>query len=271
MHGAGNDFVVIDAIDQPLQPSAAQVRLLADRRRGIGCDQLLLLQRSADPGAAFAYLIYNTDGSPARQCGNGARCVADWLARERGLQLPAVLHSPAGLVSAQRLDDGQIAIGLDAPGAAAAPLQLQFEGRRWECDPVTLGNPHLVLAVDDVDAAPVQQLGVALNADPRLPDGVNVEFVQRCPDGTLKARVYERGVGETLACGSGACAVAIVAVRRGWVTDREQVQVRMPGGLLRVSWPHESSEVLLAGPCCRVFEGSVHPEFLDQAQVGIDE
>lgn len=268
MHGAGNDFVVLDAIDQPLQLNPAQIRLLADRHRGVGFDQLLVLRRSVELRAPYAYEIYNTDGSTARQCGNGARCVAAWLGQERALTFPSLLSSPSGVVGVQMLAGGEIGIELGRPrGPVAAALQLQIDGVSLDFESVDMGNPHLVLAVDDVQAAPVTRIGAALNSDAMLAGGVNVEFVQRIGDNALKARVYERGAGETLACGSGACAAAVVAIRHGWVQDRNRVLVHMPGGTLAVSWPDDEAPVLLSGPTCRVFDGTLHPDFFRAAEV----
>lgn len=253
LHGAGNDFVIVTGWPEVLAQDAAFIRRLGDRHRGIGFDQLLWVRPTGHAAPAWAYAIYNQDGSLARQCGNGARCVVAWLQRKTGLQLPALIQSPAGPVRALHLDDGQLAVELGVP-VLGPPLQWSWQGQAVTLYPVDMGNPHAVLTVPDVRCAPVAELGAALNRDPQWPQGVNVEFVHVQADGGLAARVYERGVGETLACGSGACAAASVALALGW-TRTAQVAVDMPGGRLIVQRAGADAPVILGGPVAWVYEG----------------
>lgn len=280
MHGAGNDFVVIDALEGPPGLSPAQLRWLGDRHRGVGFDQLLLIERSRCADSGFAYRIFNTDGSAARQCGNGARCVVAWLLARAGLRLPAQIESPAGMIEAGWSNDGQIEVGLGRPDFSPASLplrlsaedtrgegiQLELEGQRLRLHPLSLGNPHLVLRVTQLDTADVAGIGAALNAHPALPDGVNVSFVEVRGADRLGLRVYERGVGETLACGSGACAAAITALRQRWVSA-ERITLALPGGELQVRWPN-GAEVRLAGPAVHVYDAELAPGWDAHARSG---
>lgn len=277
MHGAGNDFVVLDRRQNPAPLDAALCRALADRRTGIGCDQILTIEppRSA---AAAAYRIWNADGSPAQQCGNGARCVAAWVLRdsaaldpERCLADRFELDSPAGTHAVEVLDlhHYRIAMGRPIFQPARIPLlgfdvaqteyALSFDGETIAVGAVSMGNPHAVIDVDDFDdvddiaAAPVARLGPALQRHAAFPESVNVGFAQVLARDRIRLRVYERGVGETLACGSGACAAAVVLMRRGRV-DRE-IAVELPGGTLRIAWPDDDAEVAMSGPAAFVFEG----------------
>lgn len=268
MHGAGNDFVVLDLRDGAAPPSPALCRALADRHTGVGCDQILTIELVSTPGVAARYGIYNADGSRAGQCGNGARCVAAWLRRDaatRGAPLPArfELESPAGRHAVDIVDGGvRLDMGRPEFEPARIPLagfahgdeyHLAPQGRSVRFSAVSMGNPHAVVRVDDVDHAPVDTLGPALQRDPAFPESVNVGFVQVVDRRHLRLRVYERGVGETLACGSGACAAAVVAMRRGWV--ERVVDVALPGGTLRIEWPDDAAGVAMAGPAAFVFEG----------------
>lgn len=268
MHGAGNDFVVLDLRDGRAPPTPELCRALADRHRGVGCDQVLTIEPAAAPGAVAAYGIYNADGSRAGQCGNGARCVAAWLrrdARQRSEPLPArfEVDSPAGRHAVEFIGE-QVRLDMGRPDFAHARLPLTgFDAAdEYVLDTpagtacfgaVSMGNPHAVLRVDAVDAAPVATLGPALQRHAAFPDSINVGFVEVLDRAHLRLRVFERGVGETLACGSGACAAAVVAMRRGWV-DRA-VDVALPGGVLRVEWPRDDAGVAMTGPAAFVFEG----------------
>ncbi len=269
MHGAGNDFVVLDLRDGRDAPPPALCRALADRHTGVGCDQILTIEPARDPGAVAAYGIWNADGSRAGQCGNGARCVAAWLrhdAEQAGAPLPPrfEVDSPAGRHAVEFAvgDDVRLDMGRPAFEPARVPLA-GFEAADeyaidTEAGPVrfgalSMGNPHAVIRVDGIDAAPVATLGPALQRHAAFPDSVNVGFVE-VVDGThLRLRVYERGVGETLACGSGACAAAVVAMRRGWV--ERAVDVQLPGGSLHIEWPDDDADVAMTGPAAFVFEG----------------
>ena len=268
MHGAGNDFVVLDLRDGTPPPSPDQCRALSDRHAGVGCDQVLTIEAPTAPGAAARYRVWNADGSEARQCGNGARCIAAWLARDGAVAAADggfVLESPAGTHRALRLGDGRFAVAMGVPRFApqAVPLAgwndaqdayaVEVAGREVRFGAVSMGNPHAVVEVVDVDAAPVAALGPLLQRHPAFPDSANVGFAERVARDRIRLRVFERGAGETLACGSGACAAAAVLMRRG-VVDRE-LAVVLPGGELRVAWPSDAAPVILSGPAAFVFEG----------------
>lgn len=265
MHGIGNDFVVLDrrAASAPLPAELA--RRLADRHVGVGCDQVMTIERSDDDVHAFRYGIYNADGSSAGQCGNGLRCVVRWLA-DRGLVRGQGIRllGPGGSVCADLLDDGRVRADLGEPvfDAARVPLAvastqsryvLELDGVRIDFGAVSMGNPHAVIEVDDVAVAPVDAWGAKIEAHPLFPDRVNVGFVQVLDRGQVRLRVYERGVGETLACGSGACAA--VAVLRRWDRVDADVRVQLPGGLLEISWAGPGHPVWMTGPAATVFEG----------------
>ncbi len=267
LHGAGNDFVVIDRRDACVPLDPALIHRLCDRHRGVGCDQLLTIEPPRTPGAALAYGIWNTDGSPAGQCGNGARCVAAWARRAGIIDVgEALLDSPSGTVRAHAGDDGTIAIDLQVPEFApqAIPLnavatdryQALIDGEPIEFGAVSLGNPHAVIVVDDVSSTDVARIGRALQQDPRFPDRCNVGFAQIVDRGRIRLRVFERGVGETLACGSGACAAVAVLRRRGLLDAR--VAVELPGGTLQIFWPEAAAPMRMAGPTAFVFEGEWH-------------
>ncbi|MGN6112520.1 MAG: diaminopimelate epimerase [Luteimonas sp.] len=271
MHGAGNDFVVLDlrasngrAAAPP--PTPALARALGDRHTGVGCDQILTIEPPRSPDAVAAYGIWNSDGSAAIQCGNGARAVAAWLVRDgtaRGDHF--VVDSPSGTHGVDALGDGRFRIGMGAPRFAPAQVPLagfdaaqdsygiDIDGRPVRFGAVAVGNPHAVIAVDDVATAPVGTLGPALQRSGVFPESVNVGFAQVESRGRIRLRVYERGAGETLACGSGACAAAAVMMRRGLV-DRE-VDVALPGGTLRIGWRDDASPITMAGPAAFVYEG----------------
>jgi len=267
MHGAGNDFVVLDLRAGTPPPDAALCRALADRHAGVGCDQILTIEPPRSATAAASYRIWNADGSAARQCGNGARCVAAWLRRDRSAGRHGFdLDSPAGVHAVDVLEDGgsfRIAMGVPQFAPAAVPLAgwteaqdayaLDVDGKAVPFGAVSMGNPHALVEVDDVEAAPVAVLGPRLQRDAAFPDSVNVGFAQVESRSRIRLRVYERGVGETLACGSGACAAAAILMRRGRV-DRA-VAVALPGGELFVEWPDDTSPLLMSGPAAFVFEG----------------
>lgn len=269
MHGAGNDFVIVDGRQLPaLDP--ALVRVLADRHRGVGCDQLISIERASRADAVAAYRIWNSDGSVARQCGNGARCVAAWLQREDARLGPHIrLESPSGLIEVQALGDGRYRLDLGRPSFAHARIpflpssatvaidalrfRLDLDGETVIFAPCGMGNPHAVIEVDDLATAPVERLAQRLQARPEFPGGVNVGFAQvRAPD-AIDLRVYERGVGETLACGSGACAAAAVLIRSGRIS--RSPAVHLPGGRLDIDWLDDSAPIHMAGPTTFVFSG----------------
>ena len=267
MHGAGNDFVVLDLRDGAPPPAPDLCRALADRRTGVGCDQILTIEPPLSAGALAGYRIWNADGSSSGQCGNGARCVAAWLLRAGATDAQRFeLDSPAGLHVVQALGDGHYRIAMGVPRFEPAQVPMAGVDRAAtgyalalpqvgsvRFGAVSMGNPHAVIEVDDVDAADVARIGPALQASPMFPESVNVGFAQVLDRGRIRLRVYERGVGETLACGSGACAAVAVLVRAGRV-DRD-VAVALPGGELRIAWPDDAAGVSMAGPTAFVFEG----------------
>lgn len=266
MHGIGNDFVVLDRRDAsaPLAPELA--RRLADRHFGVGCDQVMTIERHADrTDAAFRYGIYNADGSAAGQCGNGLRCVVRWLA-DRGLVRGQGIRllGPSGVVVADLLDDGRIRVDMGTPEFAAerVPLAvaatqpqytLELAGHRMAFGAVSMGNPHALIEVDDVAVAPVADWGAQIETHALFPDRVNVGFAEVHDRSHIALRVFERGVGETLACGSGACAA--VAILRRWDRVDGDVHVRLPGGELEISWAGEGHPIWMTGPATTVFEG----------------
>ncbi|WP_372017876.1 diaminopimelate epimerase [Pseudoxanthomonas sp. 10H] len=266
MHGAGNDFVVVDLRDGTPPPDAALAARLADRHRGIGCDQILTIEPPRSARAVAAYGIWNADGSPSGQCGNGARCVAAWLVRD-GVASGArfVVDSPVGTHEVDDLGDGRFAIAMGVPRfdpadvplagfhAAQPEYVLDLEGARVAFGAVSMGNPHAVVEVADVGSADVARLGAAVQRSPAFPQSVNVGFAQVLAPDHVRLRVYERGVGETLACGSGACAAVAALVRRGRIA--REATVSLPGGDLRIRWPDDGAEVIMAGPAAFVFEG----------------
>ncbi|MBB5942750.1 diaminopimelate epimerase [Xanthomonas sp. 3307] len=266
MQGAGNDFVVLDLRDGTPPPDAALAVRLADRHFGVGCDQILTIEPPRDAAAVASYRIWNTDGSAAGQCGNGARCVAAWLVRDGSASgADFVIESPAGSHHITRSADGEFAVAMGVPRFAPEDVPLvgfprardeyvlPLQGGSVRFGAVSMGNPHAVLEVGLVDAAPVDRLGPLLQQHASFPDSVNVGFVQVIDRGHLRLRVYERGVGETLACGSGACAAAAVMMQRGRV--ERDVRVSLPGGELRVQWPDDTAPVVMSGPATFVFDG----------------
>lgn len=273
MHGAGNDFVLIDRrSDGPLPGATA--RRMADRHLGVGCDQLITIEAARSTNAVAAYRIWNTDGSPAQQCGNGARCVAAWLRRDNP-QLPArfMLDSPAGAVMVDTLAAGRFAIDLGVPDfeparipfaatSAALWYHLPLAGREQRFAAASMGNPHALLVLPELDDASVATLGFALQARPEFREGVNVGFAKLRGRDAIDLRVVERGVGETLACGSGACAAVAMLVRANMVGRR--VHVRLPGGELDIEWPADDAPVRMAGPTAFVFEGEWPGSSLDK-------
>ena len=266
MHGAGNDFVVLDLRDGAPPPDAALAARLADRHFGVGCDQILTIEPPRSDSAVAAYRIWNSDGSPSQQCGNGARCVAAWLVRDGTARGEAfVVDSPVTAHRVERLGEDQYAVAMGVPEFtperipllgfmhAREEYLLPVQGESVRFGAVSMGNPHAVIEVGLVDAAPVERLGPLLQQHAAFPESVNVGFVQVLDRGHVRLRVYERGVGETLACGSGACAAAVVLMQRGRI-DRDAV-VSLPGGDLRIRWPSPQSQVVMSGPARFVFEG----------------
>ncbi len=267
-HGIGNDFVLIDRRAGQPMPTATQVQRMADRHRGIGFDQLLTIE-AGDASSDFGYSIFNADGSTAGQCGNGVRCVAAWLLREGAAQFAQALRlrGPAGVSIATVEREGWVRVGMgvpdfvperipfDAPSMAAS-YALDVDGRKLEIGVVSMGNPHAVLEVDDVARAEVVRLGPKIERHPRFADRCNVGFVEVVERDYVRLRVFERGVGETLACGSGACAAVAVMRMRDRVDTR--VTEELPGGSLVLEWPDPHSTMTMSGPAAITFEGSWH-------------
>ncbi len=271
MHGLGNDFVVVDCRAAPLALGADAIRRLADRHTGVGFDQLLTIGPARDGSSAFAYGIWNTDGSRAGQCGNGVRCVARWLERAGALAAGrARLQGPSGAVAVELLADGTVRVDMGAPRfePAAIPLQLpgveaatdryaiDTPGGVVEVGAVSMGNPHALVEVDAIEAAAVATLGPLLEHSPAFPHGCNVGFAQVLAPDAISLRVWERGVGETRACGSGACAAVAVLRRRAKLAPG--VRVALPGGELAIHWDGPGQPVWMAGPATFVFEGEWH-------------
>ena len=274
MHGAGNDFVVLDLRDGTPPPTPELIRALVDRHTGVGCDQLLTIEPPRSTGAIASYRVWNSDGSNAQQCGNGARCIAAWLVREGSARdARFLLDSPAGTHAVERIGDDRYRIAMGVPQFApqALPLAGLHEAQdEYALDiilrqaqdgrpmtvrfgAVSMGNPHALIEVDDIAYAPVTTLGHALQTHPAFPDSVNVGFAEVDTRDRIRLRVYERGAGETLACGSGACAAAAILIRRGRV-DRDVVVV-LPGGELQIGWRDDSAAITMTGPATFVFEG----------------
>jgi diaminopimelate epimerase len=265
MHGLGNDFVIVDCRRRALELTAKQIAHIGDRHRGVGFDQLLTIEPATDPSCAFRYGIYNIDGSAAQQCGNGVRCVAAWLRRENALGQSATrLQSPSGPVAVELLDDGRVRVDMGVPSFVPASVpfttsatgdayRLSIAGSEIEFGVVSMGNPHAVIETSDVAHAPLQTIGAALSGDTHFPNGCNVGFAQIVDRSHLLLRVWERGAGATLACGSGACAAVAILRRRGKLGD--DVAVTLPGGALHLQWAGEGSPMWMTGPAEFVFEG----------------
>ncbi len=267
MHGAGNDFVVFDGVNQRVNLTPIQIRRLADRRFGVGCDQVLLVERTTTPGADFRYRIFNANGGEVEQCGNGARCFGRFV-RDRGLtdKDEMAVETLGGLIRPRLEPDGEVSVDMGVPrfdprevpfeAPARAPLyDLEVDGQTVQVSVLSMGNPHAVQLVPDVDAAPVNTQGAKIERHPRFPKRVNAGYMQIVDRRHVRLRVYERGVGETLACGSGACAAVVAGRQRGLLDDT--VKVTLPGGTLTVSWEGEGRPVRLAGPAVAVFEGTL--------------
>jgi len=268
MQGIGNDFVVIDAINQPIALTSEQARKLADRRFGVGCDQILLVEKPHSADVEFRYRILNADGSEVAQCGNGARCFARFV-RDKGLtdsdEIP--VETDAGRLLLKLQADGQVQVDMGAPvfDPAWIPFHAEKEAviyeieagdERVEISALSMGNPHAVLLVDDVDSAAVERLGPLLESHPRFAERANIGFMQVMAKDHIRLRVYERGAGETLACGSGACAAVAAGRLRNLLNSK--VKVDLPGGRLMIEWQGNKNPVLMTGPAETVFEGSIN-------------
>ena len=267
MHGLGNDFVVIDAINQDIDLSEDQVRYLADRHFGVGCDQLLLVEAAETDDVDFVYRIFNADGGEVEQCGNGARCFAVFV-REKGLTDKDLIRveTASGVIELHVQDDGQIMVDMGVPEFSPWNIpfnadtrlneySLDVNGQMLKIGAVSMGNPHAVTIVDNIETAAVDELGAGIENHPLFPNRVNAGFMQIINESHILLRVFERGAGETLACGTGACAAVAVGCLQGHLSDR--VQVDLPGGSLQISWQGEASPVMMTGPATTVFEGKI--------------
>jgi diaminopimelate epimerase len=257
MHGAGNDFVVLDCTEQPFRLASAQLKALADRHRGVGCDQILVVEKPARAGADFRYRIFNADGGEVEQCGNGARCFVRFV-HDRGLTRKAEIRveTLGGLIVPKLEDDGEVTVDMGPP-RFGSPLveQVSVGGAEVEVAIVSMGNPHAVQVVPDVDAAPVATQGPALERHARFPDRVNAGYMQVLDRHRIRLRVWERGAGETLSCGTGACAAVASGIRRGLLDSPVRVETR--GGALTITWRGGDNAVWMKGPAQSVFEGEI--------------
>ena len=275
MHGLGNDFMVIDCVSQPHSLSTEQIALYADRQLGIGFDQLLQIEPATRPDADFRYRIFNRDGSEVEHCGNGARCFAKYV-HDKGLTThnPIKVETVNRLLSLQLSKDGEVTVDMGEPDFAPESLPFEAEnasvdvdsGQRYRCEVVTasntqevefsalsMGNPHAVIVVDDLDRADVVGLGAALGQHGCFPQGVNVGFMQVVAQQSIRLRVFERGSGETLACGTGACAAVVSGCKLGLLESPVEVNVR--GGTLTIAWQGDGAPVLMTGPATTVYDG----------------
>ena len=267
MHGLGNDFMVLDLISQHAHIQPKHVRLWGDRKTGVGFDQLLIVETPSTPDVDFRYRIFNADGSEVEQCGNGARCFARFVFDKRlTVKKQIRVETKGGIIELLLKGDGQVRVDMGAPRLQPAEIPfiaetetlshaVQVEGETVELAVVSMGNPHGVLRVADVDQAPVLTLGPKLECHPRFPQKANIGFLQVIDAQRARLRVWERGVGETRACGTGACAAAVAGIRQGWL--KSPVSIELPGGLLNIEWDGVGQSVLMTGPATRVYEGQV--------------
>jgi diaminopimelate epimerase len=271
MHGLGNDFVVFDAINQSLHLTPEQVRHVCDRHRGVGCDQLLLVEKPQDPDADFRYRIFNSDGGEVEQCGNGARCFVRFV-HDRQLtdKKEIVVETNTGIIIITLMDDNRVTVNMGKPvfEPAAIPFQGAQRADHYSLElntpdgkksvsigAVSMGNPHAVLQVDSVATAAVDVTGPLIEKHERFPQRVNVGFMEIVNRQRIRLRVYERGVGETIACGTGACAAAVMGIQ--WGLLDEEVTVQLPGGELTIRWQGEPEPVWMTGPAESVYEGTI--------------
>lgn len=267
MHGLGNDFVVVDGVRQQVSLTPEQLRYLGDRHFGVGCDQILLVEKPSQPGVDFRYRIFNADGGEVEQCGNGARCFVRFV-HEQGLtdKREIRVETQRGIITPRLEGDGNVTVDMGEP--RFMPAEIPFTGdedvvihlldvadETLEISVVSMGNPHAVQVVDSVDSAPVEVHGPLIERHERFPKRVNAGFMQIVDRHTIKLRVYERGAGETLACGTGACAAAVAGIRRGLLDSPVRVHTR--GGDLNIAWGGPGRPVLMTGPAVTVFTGEI--------------
>lgn len=267
MHGAGNDFVLIDARGRDFTVDPGLAARISDRHLGVGCDQILVLRDPLAAGNRARYEIWNSDGSPAAQCGNGARCIGLYLEMSDGAAGPLSLESPSSVVTMRRCADGEYELEMGVPRfePASVPVNLQPTGRHYRLDSpwgelefgaVSMGNPHALMVIPDISDERVPQMGAFLNTHEVFPDGCNAGFAQLTGKNSIRLRVVERGAGETLACGSGACAAVAILGKTGRVGER--VDVFLPGGHLVIKWPGDQEPVTMKGPATHVFRGTMN-------------
>ena len=272
MHGLGNDFMVVDGVNQAFEPQEAPLTQWANRHTGVGFDQLLLVEKAGAADVDFRYRIFNADGSEVEQCGNGARCFARFVA-DKGLSNKQEIRveTARGVIVPRLLDSGLVVVNMGKP--RLMPSEIPFVPAAGEADDalthivlvglesvplscVNMGNPHAVLLVDDVNTAPVARWGEAIESNEQFPERVNVGFMQVLDEGHIRLRVYERGAGETQACGTGACAAVVAGVRLGLLQAASQIRVSLPGGDLHIEW-QPGDDVMMTGPVQTVFEGEL--------------
>ncbi|WP_282340203.1 diaminopimelate epimerase [Pseudomonas sp. PS02288] len=267
MHGLGNDFMVLDLVSQHAHIQSKHARQWGDRHTGVGFDQLLIVEPPSNPDVDFRYRIFNADGTEVEQCGNGARCFARFVIDKRLTSKREIrVETKGGIIELTLRADGQISVDMGAPRLLPSEIPFQAEsqapsyrvevdGESVELAAVSMGNPHAVLRVDDVQAAPVHTLGPKLEQHPRFPQRVNVGFLQVLDRKLARLRVWERGVGETQACGTGACAAAVAAIQQGWMDS--PLHLDLTGGRLAIEWAGPGHPVIMTGPAVRVYEGQV--------------
>lgn len=270
MHGLGNDFIVFDAIHQPIQLNRNIIRRLSDRHMGIGCDQLLLVEKAQAATADFRYRIFNADGEEVEQCGNGARCFARFVL-DKGLtsKKTIVVETMSGLIHLSIQSDGQVSVDMGHPRFKPCEIPykvdeealfylLPLDEKQCEIGAVSMGNPHAILKVEKLDSHMIGRIGPQIEKHPLFPNRVNVGFMKILTPDHIQLRVYERGAGETLACGSGACAAVAYGRRRGWLD--KSVKVDLPGGQLLIEWPEKTGSIIMTGPVATTFEGTIDYE-----------
>lgn len=267
MHGTGNDFIVFDGIRQHIQLTPEQLRLLADRHFGVGCDQILLVETAQHPNADFRYRIFNADGNEVEQCGNGARCFVRFV-HNHGLtnKREIIVETKSGLITPRLENNGHVTVMMGAPIFEAARIPfigndsviqaLEINNEIVQITALSMGNPHAVQVVSDVEHAPVSIQGALIEHHPRFPQRVNAGFMQIVDRTHIKLRVYERGAGETLSCGTGACAAVVTGIHRGLLDAR--VNVATHGGVLNIAWTGIGTPVYMTGPAITVFEGEIN-------------
>jgi diaminopimelate epimerase len=268
MHGAGNDFVVLDGVRQHIALSSEQIRLLADRHFGVGCDQILLVEKAQHQDADFRYRIFNADGGEVEQCGNGARCFVRFVHEAKlTSKREIVVETQSGLIRPRLEEDGRVTVNMGAPILQSAKIpflsdtdaviqSLLVGNEVLQITAVSMGNPHAVQVVDNIEQAPVAQLGPLVENHARFPNRVNAGFMQVLDRNRIKLRVYERGAGETLSCGTGACAAVVAGIRRDLLDS--PVHVATHGGNLSIAWQGEGQPVLMTGPAITVFSGEIN-------------